>query len=552
MGKSILSPKAIFVFLLLLLPLSVFAQASLDELLDGYVSASVNGESTMPYATKINQLFKNYSKGQQTALRTRIYDRIVGDSIVEQSQVNGTFALIDLYSMLADSDDQRMDDLSFKKGEVCALHTGDTIMLKECITALNLSDYSKTEQVTEYISILQNYLEEIRNYLPVSQRIDGVWVSSLSLKDVCLDDIYFTPRFVLNINHDRIKLDNVGYGKRIADITFWKEKIINDESTYPQGVIDVGKNKVYIVWSSEKLKIPNQAVALSLAQTGSDITTNVVREGTSSVIGDIGGDLVGGIAGNIIGGAIADLFAPSKTIRVLEMELEKINDGELKGHYRFQTINVDSHGTPNTNIEEDYIYFAKYDIRSGAFFGSYGCKNKKYIPGYDISEEFPQEYAASFDSYVKRYPKKFSKMRPFHDYDVFGYHQLKKLIYYTRKQLIQQGYGQKDLYKEKRKIAEMGVYLENITGKEVKMPENISGVYVYDVFINRVDPWNVPAYILGIKPGDIILNIDGYEMDSPENLLQYIQSLNPYDWVKVHIKRGKKEIDIDVELTYKP
>ena len=37
---------------------------------------------------------------------------------------------------------------------------------------------------------------------------------------------------------------------------------------------------------------------------------------------------------------------------------------------------------------------------------------------------------------------------------------------------------------------------------------------------------------------------------SAQKLEQYIQSLKPYDWVTVHLKRGKKEMDIEVELTW--
>lgn len=114
MGKNMLFQRTILLALLAFLPIRIFAQASIDELLDSYVSASVKGESTMPYATKINQLFRSHSKKQQEALLMNIYDRVVGDTIIEKNNAAGIFGLIDLFVMLADSNDKRLDDFSFK------------------------------------------------------------------------------------------------------------------------------------------------------------------------------------------------------------------------------------------------------------------------------------------------------------------------------------------------------------------------------------------------------------------------------------------------------
>ena len=545
--------RTVLLILLSFLSIELCAQATIDELLDGYVSSSVKGESATPYTTKINQIYKNYRIDQQESLRSIIYDRVVGDTIIEQNKLKGKFALIDLYALLADSDDSKLDDLYFKKGEICGLHTGDTIMLKECITSLKLSDHSKTDTVKEYVNTLQEYLEEIRNYLPVSQRIDGVWVSN-RIKNINWVDkyIYYTPSFVLNINNGKIKLENIGHAILFADFSFWSNKVKNDENTYAEKIIDIGKDKVYMVWSNEKLKIPNQAVALSLGQSAGDIATEATRQATKDVVGNIGGDVVGGIAGNIIGSTITDMFAPSKKIYVLEMELEKINESELKGRFYWQVIKVDGNGKPEIHKEEDIVCFVKYDIESGVYFGSSG-NMYKYIPGCEISKEFPVHYETKFIELSKKYQnasythKNINWTHPkFQSY--FSALQIKKLIYFAEQKLLQQGYKDEELCYN-RQTAVMGVIVENRNGEKIELPKDMNGVYVYDV-ISEKSPGHAPAFLFGIKKGDIIMSVDGYEMDSPEKFIQFIRSLKPYDWVTIHIKRGKKEMDIEVELTW--
>ena len=67
-------------------------------------------------------------------------------------------------------------------------------------------------------------------------------------------------------------------------------------------------------------------------------------------------------------------------IYVLEMELKKVNEMELKGHFYWQVINVDSKGKPEVYKEEDNVCFLKYDIESGVYFGSSG-KNTSIFQG---------------------------------------------------------------------------------------------------------------------------------------------------------------------------
>lgn len=69
-----------------------------------------------------------------------------------------------------------------------------------------------------------------------------------------------------------------------------------------------------------------------------------------------------------------------------------------------------------------------------------------------------------------------------------------------------------------------------------------SGIYVAQVVVDA------PAYMNGMKVGDIITQIDDYELNKMSELKRYIYQKSPGDEVKLEIKRGNKDIEINVFL----
>lgn len=548
MGKSVLSRKTFLVVFFIFITVRIFAQAGINELLDGYVSASVSGEGTIPYATKINQLFKTYSKDQQTALRTRIYDMVMGDSIVAQKNYAGDFALIDLYSMLTHSGDRKLDDLSFRKGEICALSTGDTIMLKECITALNLSDYSKTTQVTEYISILQDYLEEIRNYLPVSQRIKGAWISDM--EDRTTDSSY--PLYILVSSEEGIKLEVAGYGSRLISIT--SGIIKNEENLFPKIVTDLSDEKVYMAWSNEKLQVPNQEVGNILASSTGSAMGILTRAGIQSSIKGVGGEIFGDVMGNIAGGIgsafVSAMFTPTKTTHVLEMELQWVNKYELVGIAHRQEIEQIGDSKPTIKDFYDNVCFTRYDSNLGIFIE--GLTSPENAINYErVTKPYFENGILERGNSLKkafRYIKKIS---------IIGALEHRKLMYYNEQKMLQEGckisekhqsgkipYLGIDVFEIRANTSDKGGVNEKMKKKLSKLSTHTTGLY-----ITSVDPMS-PASLWDIKEGDIICEIDGYPMETEEQYNNYLNSLRPYDWVDLRIKRGKEVLDMRIELTY--
>jgi serine protease Do len=69
------------------------------------------------------------------------------------------------------------------------------------------------------------------------------------------------------------------------------------------------------------------------------------------------------------------------------------------------------------------------------------------------------------------------------------------------------------------------------------------GVLVNEVFEKD------PAALAGIKPGDVIVRIDGAVVDSPNKLSRLIATLTPGATSKIEIVRDLKHVTMDVPLT---
>ncbi len=91
----------------------------------------------------------------------------------------------------------------------------------------------------------------------------------------------------------------------------------------------------------------------------------------------------------------------------------------------------------------------------------------------------------------------------------------------------------------------LGVSIQPLTpdlAKKFGVAEN-EGVLVNEVFPND------PAAAAGIKPGDIIVRIDGHAVDSPNKLSRLIGTLTPGATSKIDIVRDRKRLLLDISLS---
>lgn len=377
------------------------------------------------------------------------------------------------------------------------------------------------------------------------QDIEGIWISDL----YSTDGYSGLPYYILIVRNGIAKLDMIGYGYAETLASSSPSNIPKNERTTAQRIED-NKSSLYIAWSNERLKVPNQAIASGLGQTGGDVAHEITKKGTSELFGDsflgeLGSDLVSGVVSNVISSMIVDAFAPSKKINVLEMNVMQDNEYELTAHANIQEIKIKGEGKPIITKNEQTIHFTKYDPASGVFF-DIPFEQKIYVPGDGFLKEIPQRYQEIGNSYLKYYdlkvPTHISQETMFSYYQTlpsdysnanpFNIFQIKKLQYYNELRVLNLG------YEHSASKAYLGVQMQVKKDKKGK-----EGCYVYKVFHSS------PAYLFDIQEGDWLLSIDGFEIDTPEQAEKYIETLRPFEWVTIRLKRGKKTISAKVELS---
>ena len=88
--------------------------------------------------------------------------------------------------------------------------------------------------------------------------------------------------------------------------------------------------------------------------------------------------------------------------------------------------------------------------------------------------------------------------------------------------------------------------LPGTVGRMLVRDRGIGGALVTEVDIGS------PAEKAGIEIADVILSLDGMIIESPEEMLQILDSYTPDDQIRVHLLRGPHETDVYVDLEPMP
>jgi len=94
----------------------------------------------------------------------------------------------------------------------------------------------------------------------------------------------------------------------------------------------------------------------------------------------------------------------------------------------------------------------------------------------------------------------------------------------------------------------LGVNYIDLDNALLESPQYEKGAYIYGGGILRSVEVNSPAYKVGIKTGDIILEIDGEPLNEYRNLGEIISEFMPGETLKLKILRNGEDIALDVVL----
>lgn len=94
----------------------------------------------------------------------------------------------------------------------------------------------------------------------------------------------------------------------------------------------------------------------------------------------------------------------------------------------------------------------------------------------------------------------------------------------------------------------VGIEAQDVTPQ---LAESFKLSYVQGSLIAGILP-NSPAERAGLKPGDILLAINGNKVANSSSMLNLIANLQPNDKATLHIARNQREMDIDVIIGKRP
>ncbi len=504
-------------FLLIVCVGHLNAQTDIEPLLDSYVQKRIQNEDVTFCMAKLENYFKNSTKNPS------VFFNQITKKIQSHRELGNTFeciALIDLYSFFAIETDENLPGLYYEKGCICA-NLSDTTQLKECISDLQLLKSKGNAACKTYIDQLNTMLLNIQNYIPVTERMDGVWIAIGQL-----DRKSGLPAFILEI---KTTPEGEQSYRMIGQYYFYSTA---------QKVVEFGNNKAFMIWSNEKLNIPDQDLKASLTAVSTDLGYTIGNSliSGSSLMDNITGDILGGVCSKVLGSLIDGLFKPSKKILIAACTFELLNNYNMEANIQIKEIDVKGNGNSEPqDFKYEKIIFTKWDSSADAYFDD---SFTILFPTWDTPKNVKKTIKKDPRYNYRLHRKLYNQFWPYW-YDTkrlkrINYEQTVKLGYFNRHKAIKEGYKYGNI-----ELTYMGCLFES-TSEET--PSN------KPVIIKDIIDFS-PAYIYKLKKGDIILSVEGYDVHSPQEVIDLIRSFTPFETITLRIQRGKKQIDKKVELS---
>ena len=439
-------------------------------------------------------------------------------------------AIADLYESLAAFDDPERLKISYYRGEYAATVEGDSIALHRAISDIEAFPAGQGTDREAHLLVLRDYLEQIRNYVPVDRTIDGVWISDLRTKH------FGVPKMILKVIAGKdgspifrmYHLPEEYAPAAQFDIlknamSMWRGQGMDAQSEWAYA-----GDSIFAVWSNEKLKNPDADLHAMTQQISGSLTDAVTIAGG----GSLEGNLVGGSLSIVSGMLLDALFTPSKVVFVLQGRLRKVNDRQLDAVIYYTYLRAKGSDKPEVKNEEWHTLFTRVEPQDSLF----------WLNG-DISFYFPfavtkKERKLLKETEACRLAKSaIGAATSLTRFRMLNRMQTEKMIYRCEEQLSFQG---EEEFSDVRRIHQPG--LRPFTGIEGR--SDSTGCVVVKVLPES------PAFLYRVKRGDLITHVDGFAIKTFEQFERIIGRKNPFDLVEITVKRGKKNKKIKLELYY--
>lgn len=437
-------------------------------------------------------------------------------------------AIADLYESLAAFDDPERLKISYYRGEYAATVEGDSIALHRAISDIEAFPAGQGTDREAHLLVLHDYLEQIRNYVPVDRTIDGVWISDLRTKH------FGGPKMILKVIAGKdgspifrmYHLPEEYAPAAQFDIlknamSMWRGQGMDAQSEW----VYAG-DSIFAVWSNEKLKNPDADLHAMTRQISGSLTDAVTIAGG----GSLEGNLLGGSLSILSGMLLDELFTPSKVVFVLQGRLRKVNDRQLDAVIHYTYLRAKGSDKPEVKNEEWHTLFTRVEPQDSLFW----CNGDFYFPFAVTKKDRKLLKGTEACRLAKSAIGAATSLTRFR---MLNRMQTEKMIYRCEEQLSFQG---EEEFSDVRRIHQPG--LRPFTGIEGR--SDSTGCVVVKVLPES------PAFLYRVKRGDLITHVDGFAIKTFEQFERIIGRKNPFDLVEITVKRGKKNKKIKLELYY--
>ena len=437
-------------------------------------------------------------------------------------------AIADLYESLAAFDDPERLKISYYRGEYAATVEGDSIALHRAISDIEAFPAGQGTDREAHLLVLRDYLEQIRNYVPVDRTIDGVWISDLRTKH------FGVPKMILKVIAGKdgspifrmYHLPEEYAPAAQFDIlknamSMWRGQGMDAQSEWAYA-----GDSIFAVWSNEKLKNPDADLHAMTRQISGSLTDAMTIAGG----GSLEGNLLGGSLSILSGMLLDELFTPSKVVFVLQGRLRKVNDRQLDAVIYYTYLRVKGSDKPEVKNEEWHTLFTRVEPQDSLFW----CDGDFYFPFAVTKKDRKLLKGTEACRLAKSAIGAATSLTRFR---MLNRMQTEKMIYRCEEQLSFQG---EEEFSDVRRIHQPG--LRPFTGIEGR--SDSTGCVVVKVLPES------PAFLYRVKRGDLITHVDGFAIKTFEQFERIIGRKNPFDLVEITVKRGKKNKKIKLELYY--
>lgn len=437
-------------------------------------------------------------------------------------------AIADLYESLAAFDDPERLKISYYRGEYAATVEGDSIALHRAISDIEAFPAGQGTDREAHLLVLRDYLEQIRNYVPVDRTIDGIWISDLRTKH------FGGPKMILKVIAGKdgspifrmYHLPEEYAPAAQFDILKNAMSMWRGQGMDAQSELVYAGDSIFAVWSNEKLKNPDADLHAMTRQISGSLTDAVTIAGG----GSLEGNLLGGSLSILSGMLLDELFTPSKVVFVLQGRLRKVNDRQLDAVIYYTYLRAKGSDKPEVKNEEWHTLFTRVEPQDSLFW----CNGDFYFPFAVTKKDRKLLKGTEACRLAKSAIGAATSLTRFR---MLNRMQTEKMIYRCEEQLSFQG---EEEFSDVCRIHQPG--LRPFTGIEGR--SDSTGCVVVKVLPES------PAFLYRVKRGDLITHVDGFAIKTFEQFERIIGRKNPFDLVEITVKRGKKNKKIKLELYY--